>query len=98
MLRAAVFDPDLLLKGKQLDDLTKAHLLSQTPTSWNLKSKDDDFELVDFDHQEKQKMFASIHTDNQINQKYKQTVLVRPSAGGIDAPIEMSASKNNQEP
>ena len=36
MLLAVVFEPEVYLKGKDLDDLTKAHVLSHTPKTWNL--------------------------------------------------------------
>lgn len=46
MLKAAVFDPHSVLSKKDIDELTKAHKLSETPTGWNLADQDE-FMLVD---------------------------------------------------
>lgn len=40
MLNAVVFDPQVVMTDKKLDELSRAQKLSQTPVSWNKKEND----------------------------------------------------------
>ena len=73
MLKAAVFDPHSVLSKKDIDELTKAHKLSEMPTGWNLADQDE-FMLVDM--VPKKDALWSESTE-EVQDKNKLTVLMR---------------------